>query len=104
MFASLAGSLYAHYITVITPMSCDVGHSIQLVIMVIIGGLGSIWGSLFGAALLVLLSEALRVIENFNAMVFGLILVLVMIFFPEGLISGILKAIRKRKYPQYYNV
>ena len=90
MIASFAGSVYAHYITVITPKSFDVLYSIQLVIMVIVGGIGSIWGSLFGATLLILLSEALHIMEKFNVVTQGLILMLVMIFFPEGLIPGIL--------------
>jgi branched-chain amino acid transport system permease protein len=83
MIASFAGSMYAHYISVITPKSFDVLYSIQLVIMVIVGGIGSIWGS-FWAALLVLLSEALHVVEKFNVVAQGLILMLVMIFFPGG--------------------
>jgi len=99
MFASLAGSLYAHYITVITPKSCDIVYSIQVVIMVIVGGLGSVWGSLFGAVMLTLLSEALHIMEKFNVVAMGLILMVVMIFFPEGVIPGILNFIRKRRGP-----
>ena len=96
MIASLSGSLYAHYITVITPKSCDIFYSIQVVIMVIVGGMGSVWGSLFGAVFLTLLSEVLHVVEKFNVVALGLILMLVMIFFPEGLIPGILKMRRER--------
>ncbi|MDY6953552.1 MAG: branched-chain amino acid ABC transporter permease, partial [Thermodesulfobacteriota bacterium] len=99
MFASLAGSLYAHYITVITPKSCDIVYSIQVVIMVIVGGLGSVWGSLFGAVMLTLLSEVLHIVEKFNVVAMGLILMVVMIFFPEGFIPGILNLIRKRRAP-----
>ena len=99
MFASLAGSLYAHYITVITPKSCDIMYSIQVVIMVIVGGMGSVWGCLFGATLLTLLSEFLHVMEKFNVVALGLILMLVMIFFPEGLIPGILNLILKKRGP-----
>lgn len=97
MIASFAGSMYAHYISVITPKSFDVLYSIQLVIMVIVGGIGSIWGSLFGATLLVLLSEALHVMAKFNVVAQGLILMLVMIFFPEGLIPGILNHFLRQK-------
>ncbi len=100
MFASLAGSIYAHYITVITPKSCDIFYSIQLVIMVIVGGLGSVWGALFGATLLTLLSECLHVMEKFNVVALGLILMLVMIFFPEGLIPGLLNLIQRRRGPR----
>jgi branched-chain amino acid transport system permease protein len=100
MFASLAGSLYAHYITVITPKSCSIVYSIQVVIMVIVGGLGSVWGSLFGAVMLTLLSEVLHVMEKFNVVAMGLILMVVMIFFPEGFIPGVLHCIRDKKAPK----
>jgi branched-chain amino acid transport system permease protein len=99
MSASLAGSLYSHYITVITPKSCDILYSIQVVIMVIVGGLGSVWGSLFGAGLLTLLTEILHVMEKFNVVALGLILMLVMIFFPEGLIPGIVNLIVGKRGP-----
>jgi branched-chain amino acid transport system permease protein len=99
MYASLAGSLYAHYITVITPKSCDIVYSIQVVIMVIVGGLGRVWGALFGAALLTILSEFLHVVEKFNVVALGLILMLVMIFFPEGLIPGVRRLFRKGPEP-----
>jgi branched-chain amino acid transport system permease protein len=65
--------------------------------MVIVGGMGSVWGSLFGATLLTLLSEVLHVMEKFNAVALGLILMLVMIFFPQGLIPGVLNLIRKKR-------
>jgi branched-chain amino acid transport system permease protein len=97
MIASLAGSMYAHYITVITPKSCDVLYSIQLVTMVIIGGLGKIWGALFGAALLTLLSETLHVMEKFNVVVMGLILILVMMFFPSGLLPGLAELVKGKR-------
>ncbi|MDY6989829.1 MAG: branched-chain amino acid ABC transporter permease [Thermodesulfobacteriota bacterium] len=103
MFASLAGSLYAHYITVITPKSCDIVYSIQVVIMVIVGGLGSVWGSLFGAVMLTLLSEVLHIMEKFNVVAMGLILMVVMIFFPEGFIPGILNLMGKRKGPDLFS-
>lgn len=99
VYASLAGSLYAHYLSVITPKSCDITYSIQVVIMVIVGGLGGVWGSLFGATLLTLLSEGLHVMEKFNVVALGLILMVVMIFFPEGLIPGLRNLICKRRVP-----
>ena len=56
MFASISGSLYAHYITFISPSSYDFYYSIQVVTMVIVGGMGSLWGSLFGAGVLTFIS------------------------------------------------
>ena len=61
MYASVSGSLYAHYIMFISPSTYDFYYSIQVVTMVIVGGMGSLWGSIFGAALLTTISEALHV-------------------------------------------
>jgi branched-chain amino acid transport system permease protein len=63
--------------------------SIKLVTMVVIGSLGSIWGGVFGAALLTSLPEFLHVFENYETTVFGLILITVMIFMPKGLLKGL---------------
>lgn len=97
VFASLAGSLYAHYITFISPRSFDFYYSIQVVTMVIVGGMGSIWGSFFGAGLLTVLSEVLHVAEKFNIIVYGAILVLVLIFLPEGILLGFYNFYRRLK-------
>jgi len=88
VFASLAGSLYAHYLTFISPRSFDFYYSIQVVTMVIVGGMGNIWGSFFGAGLLTVLSEVLHVAEKFNIIAYGTILALVLIFLPEGILLG----------------
>jgi len=95
--ASVAGSLYAHYITFISPKSFDFFYSIQVVIMVIVGGMGNIWGSLFGAIVMTLLSEALAVVGKYNIIAFGLILVLVLLFIPEGLVVRAVSAYHRRK-------
>ncbi len=88
VYASLAGSLYAHYITFISPRSFDFYYSIQVVTMVIVGGMGSVWGSFFGAGLLTVLSEVLHVAEKYNIIAYGAILALVLIFLPEGILLG----------------
>ncbi len=89
LYAALAGWLYAHYITFISPSSFGFMFSIKLVTMVVIGSLGSIWGGVFGAALLTSLPEFLHVFENYETTVFGLILITVMIFMPKGLLKGL---------------
>ena len=89
IFASLAGSLYAHYISFISPRSFDFYYSIQVVTMVIVGGMGSVWGSFFGAAILTVLSEILHVAEKYNIIAYGVILTLVLVFFPEGVLVAI---------------
>jgi branched-chain amino acid transport system permease protein len=89
VYAALAGWLFSHYITFISPSSFGFLFSIKLITMVVIGSLGSIWGGIFGAALLTSLPEFLHVFENYETTVFGLILVTVMIFMPRGLLRGL---------------
>ena len=92
--ASIAGSLYAHYITYIDPTSFTVMESILIISMVIIGGAGSTWGPLVGAVVLVTLPEALRFIglpsgmaANLRQIIYGSLLVIMMMFRPRGLVG-----------------
>ncbi|OAG27805.1 branched-chain amino acid ABC transporter permease [Thermodesulfatator autotrophicus] len=87
--AGLAGSLYAHFAMFIAPTSFTFLHSVKLVTMVVIGGVASLWGALLGAAVLTILPEVLTVFEDYDVLVFGAILVLIMIFLPEGLFKGL---------------
>ncbi len=96
VFASLAGSLYAHCYHYISPDSFDIFTSVDLVIMVVVGGMGSIWGSLFGAGLITLLPEWIDLFETYKDFVHGGILVLVLLFLPQGLVSGLVDLIRVR--------
>ncbi len=93
VYAAFAGWLYSHYMTFVSPSSFDFMFSIKLVTMVVIGSLGSIWGAIFGAALLTSLPEFLHVFENYETTVFGFILITVMIFMPRGLLRGVEDAI-----------
>ncbi|HUV77587.1 MAG TPA: branched-chain amino acid ABC transporter permease [Desulfobacterales bacterium] len=97
MFASISGSLYAHYITFISPSSYDFYYSIQVVTMVIVGGMGSLWGSLFGAGILTFISEALHVAKQYHVIAYGIFLCLVLVFLPEGILVGIHHFFSKRK-------
>lgn len=97
VFASLSGSLYAHYLTFISPRSFDFYYSIQVVTMVIVGGMGSIWGAFFGAGLLTVLSEILQVAEKYNIIAYGAILTLVLIFLPEGILVGTYNLYQRHK-------
>ncbi len=86
--ASLAGSLYAHYITFISPGTFSFFYSLQVVTMVLVGGIGSLWGSVLGALLLTILPEGLHAVKEYNVLVYGLILMGVLVFFPHGLLTG----------------
>ena len=103
IYASVAGSLYVHYMRFVSPQPFDFGASVRLVVMAVVGGLASVWGAPFGAAAVMLLTLGLReflpkIIRNASGehtvIVYGIMLVVIMIFMPEGLTRGLLKAIR----------
>lgn len=85
-FASIMGSITAHYVGFVTPTFADFFHSIELVTMVVVGGMASIYGSIVGAVLLTALPQALATFEGWETVVFGGILMLCMIFLPKGLV------------------
>jgi branched-chain amino acid transport system permease protein len=89
IFAAAAGSLYAHFITFISPSSFGIGHSVLLVTMVAVGSMESIWGGLLGALVLTLLPEYLRVFRDYDILMYGAILMVIMIFVPRGLFLGV---------------
>lgn len=92
---SVAGSLYAHTMTFISPASFGFNFSVELLTMVVIGGLGSIYGSFLGAALLTLLPEFLRFMHDYDIVFYGLLLILMIMFMPGGLVRGVPDLIRK---------
>ena len=94
--ASLAGSLSAHYVGFITPGIAGFFHSIELVTMVVTGGMASIFGSIVGAALLTLLPQVLSTFEGWETVVFGVILMATMIFMPKGLVPTLAQHFGKR--------
>ena len=89
LVSAIAGSLYAHTMMFISPASFGFNFSVELLTMVIIGGLGSIYGSFLGAAILTMLPEFLRVFRDFDIVIYGLMLILITMFMPTGLIGGL---------------
>ena len=94
VFSAIAGSLYAHIMTFIAPASFGFNFSVELLTMIVIGGLGSIYGSFLGAAILTMLPEFLRVFRDFDIIIYGWMLILITMFMPGGLISGLEAAAR----------
>lgn len=95
LLSSLAGSLYAHTMTFISPASFGFNFSVELLTMVVIGGLGSVYGSFLGAALLTLLPEFLRAAHDYDIIIYGALLMLMVMFMPGGLVRGIPDLFRK---------
>jgi branched-chain amino acid transport system permease protein len=96
VMASIAGSLYAHTYSFVSPDSFDIFTATDFAIMVVIGGMGSIWGSLLGAAFMTMLPEWMDLFETYKDFVHGGILVLVLMFLPQGLITGLLDIVKTR--------
>ncbi len=97
VYASIAGSLYAHYITFINPAVFTSMESINFLIMVVIGGSVNIWGGMIGATVYVLLNEILKDVVplifpnvggEFQIIFFGLLIVVMLIYLPSGLSSS----------------
>ena len=106
VFASLAGSLYAHFQALIAPTPFGFVASVELVVMSVVGGIASIWGAPFGVALIYVVREILRarlhaVLHGAGGehemIVYGIIVVVIMIFMPEGLSAGLPKALRRAR-------
>ena len=86
-FAGVAGGLYAHYIGVLYPTTFGFSMSIEILVMVVLGGMGSITGSVISAAGLRLLPEMLRTFSDYRMVIYSLLLIAVMIFRPTGLMG-----------------
>ncbi|ACD95579.1 branched-chain amino acid ABC transporter permease [Trichlorobacter lovleyi] len=95
MICAIAGSLYAHVMTFIAPPSFGFNISVELLTMVVIGGLGSIYGSFLGALLLTMLPEFLRFMHDYDIVFYGGLLMVMTIFMPGGLVRGIPDLFRK---------
>jgi branched-chain amino acid transport system permease protein len=87
--AAIAGSLYAHYGRVISPNSFNIMLSVKLLLMLFLGGAGSIYGGLIGALILFALPEFLEHMERLELVLEGLVFMLILIFLPKGLVGGL---------------
>lgn len=93
--AGLAGSLYAHEVRYLAPNDFTFWKSIEMLIMVVIGGVGSLAGAILGAAVVVGLPEYLRAIGDYRMLVFGAILIATMLF-GEGGLAALLATLGRR--------
>lgn len=88
VFASVSGSLFAHYTGMITPGKASFFHSVELVTMVVFGGMASTYGGVAGAMILSVLPSFLTAFEDYEAMIMGGIMMATMIFMPKGLLPS----------------
>jgi branched-chain amino acid transport system permease protein len=97
-FAGLAGGLYAHFYKFIDPESFGFIESITVLSMVVVGGIGSIWGVVAAAVVLTLLPQVFQVIDQYKLLLYGGLLFCVMRFGSDGL-AGLARAVVKRLRP-----
>lgn len=88
-FAGLGGALYASYITVISPGDFGFMRSIEMLCMLVLGGMGSIVGVIAGTVVLTSIPEILREIQDYRMIMYGIVLILMMVFRPRGLFGKI---------------
>ena len=86
--AGLGGALYAHFIRYVTPYDFGFVPSIYVLVMVVLGGLGTVRGAVFGACFLTLLPEVFRFVQDYRNLIYGLTLVLFMLYEPRGLLGS----------------
>jgi branched-chain amino acid transport system permease protein len=98
MVAGFAGALYAHVLAYISPADFSYHRAVEILIFAVFGGSEVIWGPVFGAIFLTLMPEVLRFISEYRYMIYGIILVLMMAFRPQGLIDmNMLKWLKQLK-------
>lgn len=99
--AGLAGANYAHFTQFLSPETFNLSMSINILLMLLIGGMGSVLGAVLGGVFITFLSEYLRAFAEYQMLVYGILIVLVVTFAPKGL-NGIILSIRqilkKRKF------
>jgi branched-chain amino acid transport system permease protein len=93
--SGLTGALYAGYIRFVSPDTFTTGESINILIMMVIGGMGTIIGPIIGAVFITYLLETMRVFAEYRLVIYGLLMFLVILYMPKG-IAGMLEALGRR--------
>jgi branched-chain amino acid transport system permease protein len=95
VYSAIAGSYLSLFDGFVTPDSSSFLRSIEFVVMAVLGGLGSILGSIVGAALLVLLPQVLTVFHEYEEIALGFIMIVFMIFLPGGIVPSAAERLRR---------
>lgn len=96
-FAGMAGTLYAMNFSTVTAAKFDFNTSILILVFVVLGGLGNIWGSIIAAALLTVLPELLRAVNDYRMLIYAILLIVMMIFNNSGIKTRLLEKRAARK-------
>lgn len=96
LLAGVAGAFYAHYALFISPDMLFFSNTVTMVVMVIVGGKRTIWGPIVGAVLFTLIPELLRFMDNYRMLIYGLILMLSILFMKNGIVPSVGAMLRRK--------
>lgn len=96
-YTGFAGAMYAHLVNYIGPDTFTMKQSVMFITMMLFGGTGSILGPIIGSMFILLMTESLRVLEQYQMLVFGVILLAVVLAFPGGILGVVKDVIKKIK-------
>jgi branched-chain amino acid transport system permease protein len=94
-YTGVAGALFAFVVGFLSPDAFDLFLSVDFVVMIIVGGLGSVPGSIVGAAVVTLLYDGLAAFQNYRPLIFGTILIAGMLFMPGGVSRAVSRAVSR---------
>lgn len=96
IFTAVAGGIYAHYTSVVTPKILGTEFFLMAMVMLAIGGMGRFPGAILGVFIVVIGNEVLRSFDEYRLLLLGVAVVLVVIFFPEGLSGAVKKSVKSK--------
>ena len=97
-FAGLAGGLYAHYMGMLVPKTFDYNKSVEILVMVVLGGLGNLKGSVIAAIVLTILPEYLRAFSEYRMLLYAVVLIAAMILKSKNVMPYIKEKLSKKKH------
>lgn len=107
IFAGIAGGIYAHYMNILQAKTFDFNYSINILVMVVLGGMGSFTGAIISAIVLTILPEALRSFSEYRMITYAIVLILIMLFRPTGILgrhefslSKVINKFKKKEVPK----
>jgi branched-chain amino acid transport system permease protein len=94
VYASLAGSLYAHYAAFVSPAAASIMFAIEIILVISIGGYTLLWGAMVGVAAITYLNEYLAAFAEYKRTIYGLALIVIMLVFPNGMLQGLKDSVK----------
>lgn len=96
MYTALAGALYAHIMAYVSPEAFGIDMAVLIMIMPLVGGLGTLWGPVAGAMIFLALPELLQGLWQYNLLIYGVVLVASFTLFPQGVVGGLTRWVRAK--------